>query len=555
MSSFVKEKTGVIFGLPAKSRRTIFAAIHLGLAVALCACSQSSNESTGDSSPITLKRGLGGEPASLDPAAAPDTFSTQVLQDLFEGLTSESSTGEVLPGVASSWAVDSTGKQYTFQLRSGARWSNGKPVRAQEFVAAWQRVLDPKQGSPVSNDLRIIAGAAAIISGRSPPASLGVTAPRDDVLVVNLEQPAPYFPQLLAHPAAFPIYSDSSVRSHDPHLWVSDGPYVLASWQPGTKLELNRNVAYWDHANVHIPRVQYLFFPDQNSQFAAYRAGQLDMTDTVPVNAIGLLRREHPKEIVIAPYLGVSYYGLNVTAPPFKGNSKLRKSLAMAIDRKQLVAALALGQAAAYSFVPPGTWNYEPQPSEWEMIADGERLIEAKRLYLEAGYSIRTPLHLRLLFNSNPAIKQTAIMIAAMWKEELGVETELIDEEFRVFLQSRHERNKWNVVRLAWSADYNDASSFLDVFRTNSSSNDTGYSNPAFDRILDDAGNSADPEIRRGLLENAERIMLADYPAIPLYFYVSKRLVKPYVLGVKPNPLDRMDSKNLELVSTGVSSR
>jgi oligopeptide transport system substrate-binding protein len=145
-------------------------------------------------------------------------------------------------------------------------------------------------------------------------------------------------------------------------------------------------------------------------------------------------------------------------------------------------------------------------------------------------------------------------MIAAMWKEELGVETELIDEEFRVFLQSRHERNKWNVVRLAWSADYNDASSFLDVFRANSSSNDTGYSNPIFDGILDEASNSADPEIRRGLLEKAERIMLADYPAIPLYFYVSKRLVKPYVLGVKPNPLDRVGSKNLELVSASILS-
>jgi oligopeptide transport system substrate-binding protein len=544
----------VIFDLPAKSRRTLFAAIHLGLAVALSACSQSPIDSTGDSAAITLRRGLGGEPASLDPAAAPDTFSTQVLQDLFEGLTSESSTGEVLPGVASSWAVDSTGKEYTFRLRPDARWSNGKLVRAQQFVAAWQRVLDPKQGSPVSNDLRIIAGASAIISGRSPPETLGVTAPRDDVLVVKLEQPAPYFPQLLAHPAAFPIYSDSSVRSHDPHQWVSDGPYVLANWQPGTKLELFRNAAYWDHANVQIPRVQYWFFPDQNSQFAAYRAGQLDMTDTVPVNAIGTLRREHPEEIVIAPYLGISYYGLNVTAPPFKGNAKLRKSLAMAIDRKQLVAALALGQAAAYSFVPPGTWNYKPQPSDWETTDNDNRLVEAKRLYLEAGYSIRTPLHLRLLFNSNPAIKQTAIMIAAMWKEELGIETELIDEEFRVFLQSRHERNKWNVVRLAWSADYNDASSFLDVFRTNSSSNDTGYSNPNFDRILDEASNSADPEIRRGLLENAERVMLADYPAIPLYFYVSKRLVKPYVLGVKTNPLDRISSKNLELASASVLS-
>ncbi len=154
-------------------------------------------------------------------------------------------------------------------------------------------------------------------------------------------------------------------------------------------------------------------------------------------------------------------------------------------------------------------------------------------------------LHLRLLFNSNPSIKQTAIMVAAMWKEVLGVETVLTDEEFRVFLQTRHDKQKWDVVRLAWNADYNDASSFLDILRSNSSNNDTGYANPSFDRSLDEAAQAVDPETRRGLLQGAERLMLADYPLIPLYFFVSKRLVKPYVSGVKPNALDRVGSKSL----------
>jgi oligopeptide transport system substrate-binding protein len=217
----------------------------------------------------------------------------------------------------------------------------------------------------------------------------------------------------------------------------------------------------------------------------------------------------------------------------------------MAIDRKRLVTALALGQVGAYGFVPPGTWNYEPQRWEWEKLDDVERIAEARRLYAQAGFSERAPLRLRLLFNSSPSIKQTAIMIAAMWKEELGIDTTLSDEEFRVFLQSRHDRQKWDVVRLAWNADYNDASNFLDIFRVNSSNNDTGYSNPTFDEFLDEAANAANPEIRRGLLESAERLMLADYPVIPLYFFVSKRLVKPYVLGVKPNALDRVGSKAL----------
>ena len=508
-------------------------------------CSQHSHSSAVEPTEPVLKRGLGGEPASLDPAAATDNFSTQVIQDLYEGLTAESSTGEVVPGVASSWIIDPTGTTYTFHLRSDARWSNGQPVRASEFVTAWRRVVDPAQRSPVSNDLLLVAGATAIIAGRQPPSSLGVTAPSDDVLIVNLEQPAPYFTQLVAHSATFPIYSDAIARTHDPRTWVSNGPFILSAWRPGTSLELTRNVTYWDRASVQIEHVEYQIASDQNSQFAAYRAGQLDMTDTVPSNAIGSLRKEHPNELVIAPYLATAYFGLNFVAGQLHGNIKLRKALSMAIDRRRLVNALALGQISAYGFVPPGTWNYEPQRWEWASLDDANRVIEARRLYKEAGYSVDTPLSLRLLFNSSPSIKQTAIMIAAMWKEELGIDTRLTDEEFRVFLQTRRDRKKWDVVRLAWNADYNDASNFLDIFRLTSANNDTGYANPIFEKYLDDAAKTANQETRRSLLQKAERTMLADYPVIPLYFFVSKRLVKPYVFGVKPNALDRVVSKSL----------
>jgi oligopeptide transport system substrate-binding protein len=226
--------------------------------------------------------------------------------------------------------------------------------------------LDPKQGSPVSGDLRLIAGAVAIISGKLPPSSLGVTAPSDRILIVNLVQPAPYFPQLLAHSATFPVYSDSSARSHEAETWVSNGPFTLSRWRPGTSLELNRNDTYWDHANVKLERVSYQISPDQNSQFAAYRAGQLDITDTVPPNAIASIREERPQELVIAPYLATAYYGLNFASPSLNGNLLLRKALSMAIDRRRLVAALALGQISAYGFVPPGTWNYDPLRWEWE---------------------------------------------------------------------------------------------------------------------------------------------------------------------------------------------
>jgi oligopeptide transport system substrate-binding protein len=524
------------------------ACVFIGLALhaVLCSCGHGGTAVT---VPEVLRRGLGGEPSTLDPSTAADNFSQEVLRDLYEGLTSESPTGDVIPGVARSWDIDPTGTQYTFQLRPDARWSNGKPVRAQDFVAAWRRVVDPKRASPVADDLRLIAGAASIISGSLPANELGVYARSDDVLVVKLEQPAPYLPQLLTHSATYPIFSDTNASSHDPSTWISNGPYVLSGWSPGTTVELNQNPSYWDRANVHIPHIEYQVVIDENSQLARYRAGQLDMTDTVPANAVAALTAAHPTELLISPFLATAYYGLNLSAPPFANNLKARQAIAMAIDRKQLVAALAFGQAGAYGFVPPGTWNYTSQSWPWRDLGDAQRIAEAKRLYAQAGYSANAPLHLRLLYNANPVIRNTAIIIASMWRDTLGVDTVLSEEEYRVFLQSRHDKSRWEVARLGWTADYNDASNFLDIFREHSGNNDAAYINPAFDALLDEAARTADPGRRRQLLESSEQTMLADYPVIPLYFFVSKRLVKPFVLGVQPNPLNRVASKALHLIA------
>jgi oligopeptide transport system substrate-binding protein len=521
--------------------------LRLGVGVLVLAglgCGHPQNPSK---SPQVLRRGLSGEPATLDPAASGDTFSHEVLEDLYEGLTSESPSGEVIPGVASSWSVDASGRQYTFRLRPDARWSNGMRVRAQDFIAAWQRALDPTVASPDADDLRLISGASDIISGKSPVSALGVEADGEGILIVHLEEPAPYFLQLLSHSAAYPIYSDASARSHDPTSSVSNGAYVLAAWSPGTKVELIRNPYYWNRTAVLIPGIDYLFASDGNRQFDRYRAGELDMTDTVPENVADRLRRERSTELMISPILVTAYYGLNLSASPCAANVKLRQALSMAIDRSRLAQSLAFGQAPAYGLVPPGTWNYSPQSWAWKNLSDNERVAEARRLYAESGYSAHSPLHLRLLLNSNPSIQNTAIIVTSMWREILGVDTELANEEYRVFLESRHDKSRWEVVRLAWAADFNDASNFLDILRAHSSNNDPGYTNAAFDALLDAAAASSDAARRRELLENGERLMLADYPVIPLYFFVSKRLVKPYVRGVVANPLNHIRSQALSL--------
>lgn len=513
------------------------------IAIALLSgCHQASDSDVGG----TLRRGLGGEPSTLDPGAAADTFSTGILVDLYEGLTTESSTGDVVPGVASSWTMDPSGTEYTFQLRPDAKWSNGKRIAAQDFVTAWRREVDPKTGSPAADDLRLVAHATSILAGKERPEALGVFAPTDSTLVVKLERPAAYFPQILAHPGTYPIYSEATAKTHKPDQWISNGAYVLAGWQPNTAIALTANPHYWDRAHVHISRVQYLFKPDEASQYAGYRAGELDLTDTVPANALPTLRKEHSAELIIAPTLTTVYYGINL-ANKTLAPVGLRQALAMAIDRKYLVESLGFGQVGAYGFVAPGTANYTPQSWDWKNVSDADRIATAKRLYAEAGFSAATPLRLRVLFNNNEVIRRTAILIGAMWKEVLGVEVELTSEEYKVFLQSRHDTSRWDVARLAWSADFNDAVNFLDLLRAHSPGNDMSYANLSFDSALDRAANTVDYQQRRVELQQAERLMLNDYPIIPLYFVVSKCLVKPYVHGVQPNPLNHVPSKDLTL--------
>ncbi len=489
---------------------------------------------------------MSGEPSTLDPGAAADAFSSTVLIDLYEGLTSEAPSGEVVPGVAESWTLDAGGTEYTFHLRATAEWSNGKKVRAQDFVTAWRREIDPKFGSAAADDLRLISHAGEILAGREPPAALGVSAPSDSILVVRLERPAAYFPQLLAHPSMFPIYSAATATAHRADQWVSNGPYTLSAWQPGTRMDLTANPDYWDHSHVQITHVSYRFNPDDAAQYAAYRSGELDLTDTVPANALPALRQEHSSELVIAPLLTTAYYGINL-ANKALANAALRQALAMAIDRNRLVESLGFGQVGAYGFVPPGTADYTPQEWSWKSLSDEQRISEARRLYAQAGFSLDKPLHLRVLFNTNEVIQRTAVLIANMWREVLGIEVELTAEEFRVFLQSRHDPTRWDVARLAWNADFNDASNFLDVLRAHSPNNDMSYANPVFDAELDKAAATTDIPQRRATLQAAEQIMLSDYPVIPLYYLVSRRLVKPYLHGVLPNPLNHVPSKGLVL--------
>jgi oligopeptide transport system substrate-binding protein len=293
---------------------------------------------------------------------------------------------------------------------------------------------------------------------------------------------------------------------------------------------------------------QYVPLPDANAELRRYRAGQLDVTQSVPPAALASIRKERPIELHVAPFLGIVYYAFNLHSAPFKNNANLRKALVMAVDRRAILSTIEpFDQNPAYGFVPKGTWNYEPQSWLWATWSGAARLAEARRLYAAAGYSKAIPLHLKLLLNANPNIKQLAVAVALMWRQSLGIETELIDEEYRVFLDSRKDISRWDIVRLAWTADYNDAGNFLDAFRSNSHNNDSGFHNARFDDLPEESATNADALKRREDLESADQIMLGDYPVIPIYFSSSKRLIKPYIHGELPNALNRLYSKHLSI--------
>lgn len=494
----------------------------------------------------TLHRSIGGEPSTLDPGQATDTFSFAVLRDVYEGLTTDSPTGGIVPGVAESWTVNSTGTEYKFDLRPNARWSNGVRVKPQDFVRAWRRVVDPKAGSPVADNLRPIVGAPEIIAGKLPLSALGVRVVGKYSLVVKLSKPTPYFLQLLTHTALFPVYSEAAAETHSPRNWVSNGPYKLSKWIPGEKIIIAKNGNYWDSHNVKIATVVYLFTPDENAELREYLAGEIDVTDSVPATALPWIKKHIPRELHVWPFLGTAYYAINMDNPRFRNNVALRKSLAMAIDRRLLVSdVLDFGQRPAYGFVPIGTWNYSPQFWEWRKLNDVQRIAEARRLYKQAGYSRRKPLQIRLLINADSTIRDTALATAAMWKRTLGVQTQIIEQEYRVFLQTRRDASQWDVARLGWTADYDDASDFLDIFRARSPNNDARYADPNFDFLMNEAAETGNPTQRRRILESAEALMLSDYPVIPIYFYVSKCLVKPYVGGVHSTIMNRLYSKYL----------
>lgn len=496
-----------------------------------------------------LRRGLPGEPRTLDPHVAEDTFSFPVLRDLYEGLTAEDRNGRIVPGAAMSWTIDKTGTVYTFLLRRNAKWSDGERVTATEFVQGLRRAVDPQTASGSAALLTVIKGASDIIAGRKTVTDLGVTAIGESTIRVELEHPAPFILQILSQPIGAPAYvhanGGAQIADSSDKAKVTNGAYTLVTRVPGSYIELAQNPNYWDASNVLIKRVRYVNAESEATEIRKYVAGEVDMTSTIPAPDLDRITQEYRAEIQTAPILGTLYLALDLSKPPLRDNRDLRQALSMAVDRDFISEHVAVGVTPAYSFVAKGISQYKLPTYPWSEWPRERRIAYARKLYAQAGYSEKTPLHLTLYFNTNESIQRIMIAVAASWTQNLGVVTTLVSDEFRVFLAGRKDRSRWDVARLGWLADYDDPASFLEVFSKNSNQNDPDYVSPEFNGLIDAARIEPNPDRRILLLQKSEEVLLNDYPIIPVYFYIARRLVKPYLGGAAITPLNHTYSKHL----------
>ena len=496
-----------------------------------------------------LHKGNGAEPQTLDPHKVEGVPASNILRDLFEGLTSEAPNGDIIPGAAESWEISADGLVYTFKLRPSARWSNGDPVTAQDFVFGFQRSLDPATLSRYTTILAPVENATQVASGELPVDALGVSALNDYTVQIRLTAPAPYFLGVLNHSVTYPVHQASVEKFGDryarPGNLVGNGAYTLDEWIVQSHIKLVRNPNYWDDASTTINEVFYYALENQATELKRYRADELDFTNELPYNQLTWIRQNLPDELVLAPYLGSYYYGLNVTQPPFRDNPKLRQALALAIDRDIITRQVTgAGEIPAYGWVPPVN-HYEGQKMLGADLTQAERNTLAQQLYGEAGYGPENPLTVQFLYNTHQNHKSIGVAVASMWKEALGVQTELINEEWKVFLETRRKRIDTQIFRGGWIGDFNDAVTFAEMFYSTNGLNDSGYNNPEYDGLLDMAAREADLDKRAALLQNAEQVLLADLPLIPIYFYVNKRLVKPWVGGFQSNIMDHHYTKDM----------
>ena len=472
---------------------------------------------------------------SVDPQLVEDVTGSEVVRDLFEGLLNQNADGDLMPGVATSYSTNDTKDIYTFALRENARWSDGEPVTAHDFVYAWRRAVDPTLASPYAwyMELMSIENAAAIIAGEMPVDSLGVAALDDYTLQARLSHPLPYFPQMVVHATSFPA-PRSTIEAHGaewvkPENIVSNGAYVLTEHVPGERSVRERNRFYWNDGATIIDRVVALVINDENSALIRWKAGELDRTE-VPSGQFPRLSKEFPGEAISFPRLCNYYYTFNLSdsGPAAFKDVRVRRALSLATDRSIITRnVLAGGQLEAFVFTPPATAGFIPPDVEMAGLSQEERDARAVELMAAAGYGPENALRFDMVYNTSEAHKKIAVALGQMWKQKLGVEVELRNMEWKTFLEARSNQD-FELARGAWCGDYNEASTFLDLLTSPSGYNDGKYVNAEVDALMQAAKTADHPQ---AIYTRVEEIIAGEQPIIPIYHYAGVYMMDADVGG------------------------
>ncbi|MEW9823749.1 MAG: ABC transporter substrate-binding protein [Candidatus Symbiodolus clandestinus] len=501
----------------------------------------------------------GAKVQSLDPHKSIGMPEGNITRNLLEGLVNFDINGKMVPGVAQRWQASADYRQWTFYLRANAKWSNGDPVTAGDFVYSWQRLANPATKAPNANyltDMRLLNGEA-VIQGQQPPSALGVYAIDDHTLQLKLAQPIPFLVEMLADSSLYPLHPPTVEQygnGVDDNKWyavphfVGNGAYRLQEWVVNEKIVLTRSASYWDNANTVIERVTFLPITDEVTSVRRYRAGEIDISHyLLPTENYLTLQQTHPQELRHFPSLMVRGYCFNTQRPPFN-DVRVRQALALTIERENLVNRfLVQGEWAAYLLNPQNVENFTGVLPTWVAWPVEKRLAVARKLLKEAGYDKNRPLRFRLLYNRSEFHEQLAMAVSSIWKQKLGVEVTLDRQEWEVFLASCRT-GEYQAARFGYRAVYNHPAALLNLLRANSSFNDCFYKSSAFDNWLDRALQGTTQNERSRCYQRAELVLAADVPITPVYYESLSRLVKLYVGGLSDgNPMAVVYIKDLYL--------
>ena len=500
----------------------------------------------------------GTEPRTLDPQTAQGVPEHHIIMGLMEGLLENdpNDQSKQLPGLADGWEHNEDYSVWTFHLRDNAKWSNGDLVTAQDFIFSYKRILTATFGAPYIDALFILKGAREYAAGKITDFSqVGVKALDDRNLQFELIGPTPYFLSALLHTSWFPVHpstilqfgriDERDTKWTRPGNYVGTGPFMLKTWKENDVIELVRNPFYWDAANVKLNGINFYSIENYDTQERAFQAGQLHKTEQMPLDKIPYYRREHPELIRIDPYVGAYFYRINVKRKPFD-NPKVRLALNLAIDRESIVKNITRGkQKPATGYVPPGMGDYQPLDV---IHYDPDR---ARQLLAEAGYPNGKDFpKFNILTNTNQWHRTVAEAIQQMWKQELNIDVGIENQEWKVYLDSQNSLN-YDVSRSGWIGDFMDPVTFLSIWRTGDGNNDTGWSNPAYDKLLDQAAQTADPQKRFSILHQAEQLWLSEPSGVLLYWYTLVYNLDPSVKNWNPLALDDHNYKFIDLEENG----